>query len=217
MTSRPFVKICGLTRLEDARAAHRAGADAVGINLWPGSRRFVPPGARDWLRELPPALLRLAVMVDPSPAEAEAALREPWCDGIQLHGAETPEFCAVWRAAGFRVWKAVRVRDEESLAESEVFPPDLPLVLDAFDPAAPGGTGRLAPWDLAARFVASHPERRVVLAGGLTPENVSAGVEVVRPWGVDVAGGVEQAGTPSSRKNADRMRAFVAAARELEK
>ncbi len=217
MNARPFVKICGLTCLEDAQAAQRAGADAVGINLWPGSRRFVPPGARAWLRELPPALLRLAVMVDPSPAEAEATLREPWCDGLQFHGAETPGFCAAWRAAGFRVWKAVRVRDEGSLAEAVAYPPDLPLVLDAFDPAAPGGTGRLAPWDLAARFVAAHPGRRVVLAGGLTPENVSAGARAVRPWGVDVAGGVEEAGTLPSRKNADRMRAFIAAAQDFMK
>lgn len=210
------VKICGLTNDEDARAALAAGADALGFNFWPGSKRFVDPvSAFPWISSLPAGVIRIAVAVNPDFATARGWLETPGIDALQLHGDETPEFCAQLRGAGHRIIKAIRVRDDAALRDALRYAKEIPLLLDTFRPGEPGGTGETMDWNLAADFGRNHPERRVILAGGLIPGNVTDAVRRVRPFGVDVAGGVEIPNSPR-RKDPSRMRAFMDAIQTLE-
>ena len=201
-------KICGLTGREDAELALAAGADALGFNFFSGSKRFLDfESHRDWIRDLDPKAARVAVVVNPD-EPLLTALRDSGCfDAIQFHGDEAPEFCA---RAGFPTWiRAVRVRDEGSLDEALQF--DTPyLLFDAWSPGAYGGTGKRLDWDLIRGFVLAHPDRQVILAGGLTPPNVREAVRIVRPHAVDVASGVE---LDPGRKNEYLVREFLQAAR----
>jgi phosphoribosylanthranilate isomerase len=209
--SRLRVKICGLTNEADALAAIAAGADALGFNFWPGSKRFLPPdSALAWIARLPSSATRVAVAVDPTFDEAVRWLQMPGIDAVQLHGAETPEFCARLVAGGHRVIKAIRLENAGALALAQSFPNSIPLLLDAFHAHEPGGTGVVADLELAAELVSAHPERRIFLAGGLNAANVTDAVRRVRPFGVDVAGGVEFPGSPR-RKDLSRLRDFFSA------
>lgn len=202
-------KICGLTNEDDARAAIAAGADALGFNFWPGSKRFLEPAdAIAWIGRLPLGVIRVAVMVNPNFTDALRILETPGIDVLQLHGNESPEFCARLMAAGHRLIKAIRVRDKKSLVDALQYPIELPLLLDAYRAGEPGGTGQTLDWALAASFVHDHPRGRVLLSGGLTPENVTDAVRRVRPFGVDVASGVEIPDQPR-RKDPSRLRAFL--------
>lgn len=195
-----FVKICGVRTLEDALAAADAGADAVGFNFWPRSKRFVTPEAvAAFAPKLPPGLRRFGVFVDPSAAEVDRALSSGLIHTAQLHGDETPGFCA--RFTG-RYVKALRLR---ALDELSAWDCDL-LLVDADAPGY-GGSGRTADWTLAA---AAARLRKLLLAGGLTPDNVAGAIAAVHPYGVDVAGGVESA--PGVKDHA-KIVAFVRAAR----
>ncbi len=205
------VKICGLTNAADALAAIDGGADALGFNFWPGSKRFVESAdSLPWIVALPAAVTRVAVMVDPDFSAALRVLESPGIDALQLHGNETPEFCVRLVAAGHRIIKAIRVRDEESLTQALRFPIEIPLLLDAYKTGEPGGTGTTLDWRLATDFVRDHPDRRVLLSGGLTPENVTDAARRVRPFAMDVASGVEVPGQPR-RKDPSRLRAFLTA------
>ena len=181
------VKICGITQERDAREAIEAGADALGFNFWPGSKRFLKPeGAFAWIRELP-AVTRIAVLVNPEP-ELLARVSDAGCfDAIQFHGDESPEFC---RDHGGPRWiRAFAVQPETPDFPSSFSTSD--FLMDA--PSAQyGGSGKTADWNLAAEMVRRYADRRFSLAGGLTPENVAAAVRAVRPHGVDVASGVEK-------------------------
>ncbi len=201
------VKICGVTNAVDAAVAVEAGADAVGINLFPGSKRFVElAAARDWIRALP--VTRIAVVVNAGAEEIARIAAAACFDAIQFHGDETPDFCA----ASPRPWiRAVRVADAQALAAGLDYATPS-LLLDGHAASGYGGTGVMVDPAQAADFVAAHPERRVILAGGLRAENVGEAVRVVRPHGVDVASGVETDGD-ARRKDAAKVRAFVAAAR----
>ncbi len=206
------VKICGITNAEDARAAIAAGADAIGVNLWLHSKRFVPLPDVAWLAELKNAVIRIAVLVDPSLDEASRIGGSPLFDAVQLHGEETPEFCAALLAEGIAVIKAVRVRNAASLEEARRFPATVPLLLDSFRVGLRGGTGESFDWELARAFREENPARVIILSGGLSAANVTAACGIVLPGGVDVASGVESAKNPR-RKDWSMMRAFVAAAR----
>lgn len=180
-----FVKICGVTTLDDALACVDAGADAIGFNFWPRSKRHVAvDSAAAIAKRLPPNVRTVGVFVDPTAEEVDRAFASGAIDFAQLHGDEPPAFCA--RFAG-RYIKAVRLRDASSLATLAEYPCDLVLV-DADTPQY-GGSGQRADVALAQ---AAAAQRRVILAGGLTPENVAEVVAAVRPYGVDVAGGVER-------------------------
>lgn len=208
-------KICGLTNADDARTAIDAGADALGFNFWTGSRRFVEPAdSLPWIVALPAGVTRVAVMVDPDFSHALRIGESPGIDALQLHGNETPDFCARLVGAGHRLIKAIRVRDDASLVDALRFPTEIPLLLDAYKTGEPGGTGTTLDWTLAAAFVQDHPDRRILLSGGLTPENVTDAARRVRPFGVDVASGVELTGQPR-RKDPSRLRAFLTAIRGL--
>jgi phosphoribosylanthranilate isomerase len=204
------VKICGLTTPQDAAAAIESGADALGFNFFPGSKRYVRPEiAGAWIAGLPGDVEKVAILVNPSWEEATAAAAVAGITALQLHGAETPEFCCRLNERGIRFEKAVPVSGSDSVAALPDFH-TLTLLLDSGGAGEFGGSGRTFPWSIARDFVRARPEMRVILAGGLTPENVAEAVAVVRPFGVDVTSGVESS---PGRKDHDRMRAFIAAAR----
>ena len=198
MTHPIRIKICGITNREDAIDAIDAGADALGFNLFPGSKRHLPiDDLIPWLPSLPPGPLRVAVMVNPSLDEI-LRIRNLF-DVIQLHGQETPAFCA---AVPRPLWKAI------PLTAGPV-PPPPPADALLIDSSPVGGTGILIDLDRAAAFVRASP-LPVWLAGGLTPSNVAEAIRRVRPYGIDVATGVE---SHPRRKDPARLRAFIAAAR----
>ena len=197
------MKICGVRTLEDARACAEAGADAIGFNFWPGSKRFVGRRGRGGSRGALPSQRRVGVFVNAASDEIERAFGSGAIDVAQLHGDETPAFCASF--AG-RYVKAIRLRDAASLETLDQYDCDLVLV-DADAPGY-GGSGARADWRLAR---APAERRRVILAGGLTPENVAEAVAAVKPYGVDVAGGVERA---PGVKDWKKIASFVAAARK---
>lgn len=214
---RTRVKICGLTCVEDAALAIELGADALGFNFYPGSSRFLDCDTQTgWLRDLPASVQRVAVVVNATQPFVERLIRERLVDSIQLHGDEEEGFCSGLRETGIRFSKAIRVRDLQALERPERFQ-TADLLLDAYQQGAFGGTGHRVDWALAAEFTEqqSVAGRRVILSGGLTPENVAEAVLRVNPFAVDVASGVEELGNPR-RKSATRLRAFIAAVREAD-
>jgi phosphoribosylanthranilate isomerase len=206
-----LVKICGVTTAEDAAAAVAAGADLVGVNLWPGSTRFVGgvEPARRVLAAVPAGVLRAGVFVNAAATEVERVAGELGLDRVQLHGDErAADFPALPRATLIR---AVRVRDLDSFVEAAPWRAGLWLY-DAFV-AGFGGSGVTAPWPLVARA----GQRPFLLAGGLHPDNVAQAIALTRPDGVDVASGVEVRSSADDRraprKDPARMLAFVRTAR----
>jgi phosphoribosylanthranilate isomerase len=199
------VKICGVTRLEDALAAARLGADAIGFNFWPGSKRFIAPAvASRIVRQLPPLVTSVGVFVDPSHEEAVAAAAISGVQGLQLHGAETPIFC---RSFQLPVLKAIPVGGPEALAAADRYPGLSGLLLDAPSPGH-GGSGQPCHWPTARALAGRGP---VILAGGLHPGNVAEAIAAVRPWGVDAASGVESS---PGVKDHERLARFIGAAKE---
>lgn len=199
------VKICGLTRLEDARAAARLGADAVGFNFWPGSKRYVAPhAARAVVDRLPPFVTPVGVFVNQTEEEIRTAAAAAGVRVLQLHGDESPELCA---RMPLPVVKAVRVESARSLDALGAYPVAA-FLLDA-PSGGFGGSGSTFDWSLLEGVAELGP---VILAGGLTPENVAGAVRAVRPYAVDVASGVESA---PGVKDVARMARFIAAVREV--
>ncbi len=206
----PRVKICGLTLPENALAVVEAGADAIGVNFWPGSKRYVAgEEAAGWLGELAGKVCRVGLFVNAPLETIESVVDLCVLDAIQLHGDEPPEFVDEAGSFGLPVIKALAMRDDGCVVGSADHPTPW-LLLDAHVPGLWGGTGETVSWEAAREFVTANPDRRIILAGGLTPENVAEAVSAVAPHAVDVASGVE-----SSRgvKDLDAVRAFVAACR----
>ena len=201
------VKICGITRPEDAELAAGLGAWAIGFNFWAGSKRRCDPAvaagiARALRRKVEP----VGVFVNPTLDEVARHVEGVGLTHIQLHGDEGPAFCtAVAQRTGARVIKALRVGSGADIRDAERYHTDFHL-LDAAAGKAYGGTGRTWDWALAAM---RHSPVPVILSGGLTPENVADGIAAVRPWGVDVASGVE---AEPGIKDPAKMEAFFAAA-----
>jgi phosphoribosylanthranilate isomerase len=201
------IKICGITRLEDARIAVFAGANALGFVFHPASPRYVTPDrAKAITGLLPVSLCKVGVFVDCDAAEVRKILRFCRLDLIQLHGNESPEYCG--RFAPSILLKAVALRSADDLAALKGYPVKA-IVADARDPGLPGGTGRTCDWDLA-RLAGEQFE--LVLAGGLNSENVRDAIERVRPRAVDTASGVE---AKPGKKDPEKLRAFIAAARSV--
>ena len=202
-----FVKICGLTRLRDVEEVVECGPDAIGFVFWSGSPRCVDPEeVGHWTRHLRRKVLRVGVFVDEEPDAVQQIVTRGGLDCAQLHGAEPPETADTLMAQEIGIIKAFRIRDGASLAEIARYRATAYL-LDAYLPGQPGGTGQTFDWTLAARVEQHGP---VILAGGLTPDNVARAVHTVRPWGLDVASGVEAA---PGRKDHDKVRRFIRAAR----
>lgn len=210
LNAHPRVKICGVTRRDQALESAQLGADFIGVNFWPRSKRFTPPSDAAWLTTLPETTTRVGVFVNPSIKEIETVAAANLVSVFQLHGDETPEFCAALDDLGLKVVKAFQVRDEASLPRIADYALN-DILLDAFHERERGGTGDTFPWALALRFKELFPQRRLWLAGGLTAENVAGAVRRVQPFAVDVASGVED-GVPGV-KNMDKVAAFIRAAR----
>jgi phosphoribosylanthranilate isomerase len=198
-----FVKICGVTTREDAALAAAAGADAIGVNFWPRSKRFVAPAdARAVLEGVPAGVLKVGVFVDTPADEVARQMDELGLDRAQLHGDEAAADFAGWDPA--RIVRAVRVQAASSFAAEAGWKPALWLY-DAFADGF-GGSGIVAPWPLIAR----HARRPFLLAGGLTPDNVAEAVAATAPDGVDVASGVE---LRPRIKDPGKLARFIAVAR----
>jgi phosphoribosylanthranilate isomerase len=183
-----FVKICGITRLEDAEAAVGAGANALGFIFWPGSPRAVDPHrARTIAAALPPFVTTVGVFADQPSEYVNDVARVAQLGAVQLHGGESAEYVA---AMSRPVVKAVAIRDglELDAARIDAWPSRVVVLLDAHDPVRKGGTGRTVDWSVAAAIAR---RRAIVLAGGLTPDNVGDAIARVRPFGIDVSSGVE--------------------------
>jgi phosphoribosylanthranilate isomerase len=200
------VKICGVTTLEDAELCVAAGADAIGLNFHPRSPRYIDAArARTIVDALHGRALTVGVFVDADYEQIASWKRESGVECVQLHGDESPELLQRFLP---HAYKAIRVRDESSIAAARRFGGEH-VLLDAFVAGREGGTGKTFAWELA---VALATERRVTLAGGLDPGNVADAVARVQPFCVDVASGVESA---PGRKDPAKVRAFIAAAKRL--
>ncbi|MGY0215987.1 phosphoribosylanthranilate isomerase [Endozoicomonadaceae bacterium StTr2] len=202
MIGRVRTKVCGITRIEDGLAAAAAGVDAIGFVFWqPAGPRYVDPEqARRIAEQLPPFVTTVGLFVNATEKEIRQVLQQVPLDILQFHGDETPEACA-----GFgKPWmKAIRVRPETDLkAEAERYGQASALLLDAYHPALPGGTGESFDWQLIPEDLGMP----VVLAGGLNAGNVAGAIEQVKPWAVDVSGGVEQS---KGIKDETKITAFV--------
>ncbi|WP_370210206.1 phosphoribosylanthranilate isomerase [Alloalcanivorax venustensis] len=210
----PRVKICGITRPDDGRHAARAGAYAIGLVFYPPSPRYVSPRqAADIVAALPPFVTTVGLFVDAPPEQIAALLEQVPLDMLQFHGDESPEYCAAFQ----RPWiKALRMRDGvDPRAEAERYGAAgaRGLLVDSYVPGVPGGTGERFDWDR----LPADPSLPLVLAGGLDPANVAEAVRRVRPWAVDVSGGVEVLGVDGRRqggiKDPGAVSAFIRAAR----
>ena len=198
-----FVKICGITRLSDACHAVEHGADALGFVFWPGSpRQIAPQRAAEIIAALPSRVTPVGVFVNGSVEEIRDVVASTGITTVQLHGDEPADYAA---ALGWPVMKAVNVDEAERTCAA--WPAGTTFLVDASDPVRRGGTGTLVNWERAARIAR---DRKVVLAGGLTPANVADAIAAVRPYGVDVSSGVEDA---PGVKNSDKVTRFLASAR----
>jgi phosphoribosylanthranilate isomerase len=202
------MKICGITNVSDARAAIDAGADALGFNSFPGSKRYLPVTEAGWIAELPAEIVKVAVLVNPSWEEANAIAALPFIDALQLHGSESPDFCRRLAERGIQFAKAIPMMAGHVPGDPPSFSTRT-VILDSSTAGEFGGSGRTFPWESARKFVEANPDLRIILAGGLTPENVASAVEIVRPFGVDVTTGVESS---PGRKDHGLLRSFIAAA-----
>jgi phosphoribosylanthranilate isomerase len=200
------IKICGITKAADAVAAVDAGAHAVGFMFFEGSRRNIShEGAREIIRDLPPFVSKVGVFVNAARDDVKRAIEQTGIDTLQFHGEEPPEAC---RGFGLKTVKAFRVQGKDMLAIMPRYDVDAWL-LDSFVTGARGGTGVTFNWDLAVH--ARSLGTPIMLAGGLSPENVKQAIEHVQPYAVDVSSGVESA---PGKKDPALIAAFVQNARK---
>lgn len=209
---RVAVKICGITTAAQASAIVAAGADALGINFWPKSKRFIAlESALPWLMDLVGTVPRVAVTVNADDHELHRLFDSGGIDWIQLHGDETPERVRSLTRQGLPVFKAMGIRDRRMLEAAAAY--DSPtLLLDAYAPNEYGGSGETMDWSLGADAVKQWPDRQIILAGGLHPGNVAEALRQVRPAAVDVASGVEES---PGVKNLDFVNAFIEAVKAV--
>ena len=197
------VKICGITSGEDAMTAVAAGADAVGFIFYSRSSRCVAPErVREITRRMTGKVCRVGVFVDREPEEVRRIVRFCGLDLIQLHGKESPDYCRLFSPAV--LIKAVSLRGEADLASLSHYPVRA-ILLDAYDPLQPGGTGITCDWNLARRAGEKH---RIILAGGLKGENILPALQTVAPLAVDVGSGVE---ARPGKKDPEKIKALVSA------
>jgi len=192
------VKICGICDLETALGAAEAGADALGFVFAPSRRMLSPDKAREIIKRLPPFISRVGVFVNLPAAEVEQIAGYTGLDTVQLHGDESPEYCKAIN--GYKVIKSFSVSGEHNLERAGLYEVD-GYLLDTAAQGLRGGTGIAFDWRLAAGFSAGP----LMLAGGLSPENVRQAINMVRPYAVDVSSGVETEG----QKDINKIKDFV--------
>ena len=195
------VKICGITNLGDAFAAVDYGADALGFVFYKGSPRHITSrDAAAIIKKLPPFTTTVGVFVDEKPKNIEKIIRQTCIDVVQFHGNEPPEKCDCSRS----LIKAIRVKSLESLDPLNNYKDKVAaFLLDTFTPDALGGTGQIFNWDIA---IYAKQFGKIILAGGLTPQNVIDAVKMVQPYGVDVSSGIE---SKKGKKDQKKMRLFI--------
>lgn len=199
MKNQVRIKICGITNLEDALIATEFGADAVGFIFYEKSPRYINPRtAALIIRELPPFVATVGVFVNEPPDKLVDTAKQSGVGCVQLHGDETPEYCA---SLGLRTIKALRVKDAFVLNKLRSFTVS-GILLDTYKEGVPGGTGETFDWEIAAEAAKAG---RIILSGGLTPENVREAIEKVRPYAVDVSSGVE---SKPGKKDHEKLRKF---------
>lgn len=205
---RSRVKICGITSVEDALHAARSGADAIGLLFYdPSPRAVTPEQAGAIVASLPPFVTTVGLFVDAEPDFVNGVLERVPLDLLQFHGDESPDYCDSF---GRPYMKAIRMREGVDLQhEAAVYAAARALLVDAYQPGVPGGTGETFDW---GRIPASL-EKPLVLAGGLNADNVEAAVRQVRPWAVDVSGGVERS---KGVKDPERVAQFINNAKQVE-
>lgn len=205
---RTRVKICGITRIEDALAAAAAGADAIGFVFYAGSARAVSAKTvRAICAELPAFVTTVGLFVDAEPNAIRAILDVVQLDLLQFHGAETPEYCTQFARPYL---KALRMRDDlDVMAAAMQFSNARALLLDTYRVGVAGGTGETFDW----QRVPDALRDRIVLAGGLAPDNVDDAIAQIHPYAVDVSGGVESA---PGIKDVKKIKAFIAAVRRAD-
>jgi len=199
------IKICGLTRPEDARCASGLGVDAIGLNFYPPSPRFLGVSAARAVRaSISPFVTTVAVFVNPGPEEVRRVMGEVGVDMLQFHGTEPARFCEEF---GLPYLKAIGMREGVDLAGAvREYPSASAWLLDVHDTEKWGGTGRTFDWSAVRSESGGSFDRPIVLAGGLAPQNVEDAIRRVRPFAVDVCGGVESAG---GIKDESMLAAFV--------
>lgn len=203
----PRVKVCGITRIEDAVIAADLGAAAIGFVFWPQSPRYVEPDvAREIAAALPASIVCVGVFVNQEAAYVRHTAAHVRLGAVQLHGDESTEYAAALLEP---VIKAVPIVEGFDASTLDALPAAITVLLDAHDPKRRGGTGTAVDWTIAARAAARRP---IVLAGGLTAANVAEAVRTVRPYAIDVSSGVEAA---PGRKDAKKLEAFFAAVPEV--
>jgi phosphoribosylanthranilate isomerase len=202
------IKICGITNLEDAILAAELGADALGFIFYPkSSRKVAPEAAREIIAQLPPFVAAVGVFVDEAAAVVQEVAARVGLDWVQLHGQESPEYC---RSLGRKVIKGFRIKDAESLRLlADYQGAAQALLLDAYKKGQVGGTGTAFDWHLARE---AKPYGRIILAGGLTAENVAQAIKIALPAAVDAASGTEAA---PGRKDPGKLKAFFNAIKGL--
>ncbi len=194
------VKICGITNMEDAMMAVKAGADALGFVFYDKSPRSIEPGkAAEIISALPPFVAVVGLFVNADIGFVNATADSCMLDIVQLHGDETPDFCSM---VNRRVVKVFRIKNNQSLGPMKDYRV-AGYLLDAYSPKVYGGTGMTFNWEIAGEAKKFGP---VILAGGLTPDNVAQAVEAVKPYAVDVSSGVEAA---PGRKDPVKVREFI--------
>lgn len=200
------IKICGITNLADALLAAELGADALGFIFYPQSpRKVAPETVRKIIAQLPPFVVSVGVFVDEAAAVVQELAAGVGLDLVQLHGQESPEYC---RSLGRRVIKGFRLKDETSLPELVPYRGAVQaFLLDTYKKGQVGGTGATFDWGLARE---AHKYGRIILAGGLTPDNVAQAIRVAQPQAVDTASGTE---AEPGRKDPAKLRAFFKAVR----
>ncbi len=205
------VKICGITNVPDALAAIDAGANLLGFNFYEKSPRCVTESEAAKIRpQLPRKVKAVGIFVNSPSADIAALCKSLKLDAAQLHGDETPAMVAEL-ARSIDVIKAFRVEPEFPLGTLDEYPEAFGFLFDAAHTGQYGGSGRTTDWDVARR---AAMDRRIILAGGLKVENVAAAVRIVRPYGIDVASGVESA---PGRKDHSRLREFIQEVRRAER
>jgi phosphoribosylanthranilate isomerase len=199
-------KVCGITNLKDGTFAAEAGADAIGLVFAESPRKLSVEDAREIAAALPEGVLKVGVFVNEDPEEVLRVAREVGLDYAQLHGDETHEIVTFLREGGVKVMKALRVRDEDSLAALDGYGADL-IMLDAWSEKVRGGTGERFDWALAKSL---RGRGNIVVSGGLNPENVREAISFFEPYGVDASSSLEEA---PGKKNEEQVRRFVSAAK----
>jgi phosphoribosylanthranilate isomerase len=208
---RTRVKICGITRIDDALAAAAAGADAIGLVFWPGTPRCVDVGrAREIAEALPPFVTKVALFVDPAPVDVRAVLAAVPIDVLQFHGDEPRALCSAFARPYL---KAVHVKDGVDLLEYAARYEDAAgFLFDTFRAGdLPGGTGPTFDWSRLAPAVRAALRAPLILSGGLDPSNVGDAIRAVRPWAVDVSSGVEERGSDGKPRHGKKDAALIAA------